>query len=549
MAGLLFIPWVMAIPGVAATASAESADSELGRRIFEQGILPDGSPLRALRAGSLLLEGKSAACATCHRHSGMGSVEGSGATTVLVPPVAGPLLFKPARFHGHFLDSRHHWVPNDAWARALARSAYDEKSLGRALREGWDADGKRLLAPMPHYALDEQAVAALAAYLKQLGAVAAPGVEADTLHLATVITPDAPAGQADTVLGVLRAWATRARGVAKPWRLQVWELTGPPESWGEQLQARYRQQPVFAVLSGVGGAQWSRVHRFCEVNRVPCILPSVEIAPEHEDDYYPVYYSPGAALEARVLARHLITARPVVPEVVQLFSDATGSQAAQTLRSHLETGAMQPNDRLYSPENPAAALTDLPRDGALVLWLRPAELQQLVAIAPQGPDVQHVFFSALLASPEELVLPPAWKARVSWVSLFDDMGLQAQIARARLQRWLKQHGLPHSGSLRLQADAYAACYLFTSALSVISAEEVRRHPVPLSREHLLESLETLVNKYSDGTQWVDPDSHVAYYGRMSLGPGQRMAVRGGSLLRYAPPELRKLVMVSGRIVP
>jgi hypothetical protein len=73
--------------------------------------------------------------------------------------------------------------------------------------------------------------------------------------------------------------------------------------------------------------------------------------------------------------------------------------------------------------------------------------------------------------------------------------------------------------------------------------------VPLGREHVLETLETEVNKYADGTSLVDPDSHVAFYGRMSLGPGQRMAVRGGKLLRYPSPDAQQPVAASARIVP
>ncbi len=44
----------------------------------------------------------------------MGSVEGSLELSLLVPPVAGPLLFAPARFAGTFLNEAHHWVPNKA---------------------------------------------------------------------------------------------------------------------------------------------------------------------------------------------------------------------------------------------------------------------------------------------------------------------------------------------------------------------------------------------------------------------------------------------------
>lgn len=521
---------------------------EVGRRIYEEGILPGGVPLRALRAGVVLFEGKNAACATCHRRSGMGSVEGFGSTTVLVPPVAGPLLFNPARFHGSFLDRSHHWVPNDAWARALTRSAYDEASFERALREGVDADGKRL-SPMPQYPIDDQAFSALVAYLKQLAGKPAPGVEEHTLHLATIITPDVPKEQANAILDVLRAWSASARGIAKSWQLHVWELTGPAENWGDQLQKRYLKQPVYAVLSGAGGAQWSPVHTFCEKHRVPCILPSVEVMPKSGSNYYSVYYSPGVTLEAQVLANYLnhgLDAKKNTPEVVQFYSDATGEHAARSLQSYFK--GRHRIERRYSRTKPEAVLARAPAKGSLVLWLRADEISQLVAASPQPPAV-NIYLSALLAPPEEVSLPAEWKARVSWVSLFDDIGVQGEIAKIRLKRWLKQQGLSDIGSLRVQADAYAASYLFTTALSAISGEEVRRHPVPLGREHLLEALETLVDKYSDGTNWVNPDSHVAYYGRMSLAPGQRVAVRGGALLRYASSESRKLIMASDRIIP
>ena len=185
----------------------------------------------------------------------------------------------------------------------------------------------------------------------------------------------------------------------------------------------------------------------------------------------------------------------------------------------------------------------------MALWLRPGEIAQLTTAMPEPPGAGPIYLSSLLAPPESVVLPPSWKARVTYVSLFDDLGLQGEIARLRLKRWLDQQGLPQSQDLRPQADAYAACYLFAKALGEIRGQEIRRPEVPLSREHVLETLETLVNKYADGTAQVDPDSHVALYGRMSLGPRQRTAVRGGVLLRYASADSDRLVAASDRIVP
>jgi hypothetical protein len=540
-------------PAAGGPSVSDDALADMGRRIYQQGLLPDGSPLRAVRPEGFALEGEQAACATCHRESGMGSVEGSIDRTILVPPVAGPVLFAPARFYGTFLDRSHHWVPNDAWARALTRGAYDEPSLGRSLRQGLDPDGQRLVAPMPRYDLDDRTLSALTAYLRRLGAEPAPGVEANTLHLATVVTPDAPPGYADAVRGVLRGWSAASKTSGSDWHLHIWELSGPAEDWPTQLDARYREQPVFALLSGAGGSEWTPVHRFCERNRIPCILPVVDVAPEGAPGFYSVYFSPGVPLEARILAHHLSTeATPgdgTAPAIVQVFSDTAGHRAAEALAATLEPDRGTPSLRRFRPTAPSAALDAVDEGTVLVLWLRSPDIEQLAAAMPMGPGTGTVYLSSLLAPPESVVLPPAWKDRVTYASLFDDLGLQGEIAKLRLKNWLDHHGLPAGQDLRIQADAYAACYLLSRAIGEIRGQEFRRPKVPLDREHVLETIETGVNKYADGTDLIDPDSHVAYYGRMSLGPRQRTAVRGGMLLRYASPDSQKTVAASGRIVP
>jgi hypothetical protein len=395
-------------------------------------------------------------------------------------------------------------------------------------------------------------VAALSAYLEQLSSTIAPGVEPDVLHLATVVTPDAKPGQADAVVGVLRAWSDSARAPGKSWRLQVWELSGPSETWLAQLQQRYRQQPVYALLSGVGGSNWVPVHEFCEQQRVACVLPSVEVAPDPAGDWYSMYFSPGVGLEARILARYLgdrDAVRDRGANIVQVYSDASGRYAAEALRSHMSSFAGAITDRRFRVTAPRTALKEVSTNDVLVLWLRRDEISQLIAALPAGPATDRIFVSAFLATPEEVSLPATWKQHVRFVSLFDDLGLQGEIARLRLQRWLEQKGLYSSGNRRVQADAYASCYLVNEALGDIRSQEVRRPAVPLSREHLLEVLETLLNKYDDSTDLVDPDSHVAYYGRMSLGPRQRVAVRGGAIMRYASPDSGRLIADGKRIAP
>jgi mono/diheme cytochrome c family protein len=534
---------------VEAAARPAAALVEAGRRIHDDGILPNGEPLVATRPEGLVLEGRYAACVTCHRASGMGSIEGVARDAILVPPLAGPVLFAPARFATTYLNDYHHYVPNDTWRRAMTRPAYDEASLAVSLREGLNSAGQEMAAPMPLYDMDESAVSALAAYLRTLGSTPDPGVEVDAVHLATVITPDADPGSAAAVLGVVRAWTNSARAAGKPWRLHEWRLTGPAGEWQAQLDELYEARPVFALLSGVGLAEWRPVHAFCEQHHIPCLMPSVDVAPVEEKGRYSLYLSPGVGLEARILAEHLASDDSLPVRVVQVFSDAAGEHAAGVLAGVMATRSVTVRTREFSEVSAEALLDELGPDDLLVLWLRPAEVRQLVAAAPQGPPAEGVMLSALLANPEDLDLPPTWRQRVAFVSLFDDLSLQGEIARLRLEHWLERSGLPTDLNRRLQADAYAASYLLNDAVSDIRGQENRRPPVPLTREHVLEVLEDEVQKLSDGTQLIDEDSHVFYYGRMSLGPGQRAAVRGGSILRYASPDSSRLVAASRRIVP
>jgi cytochrome c553 len=346
----------------AMAAVAEPDDESLietGRRIYEDGVMPDGKPLLAMRTEGFVMEGRYAACVSCHRRSGMGSVEGNIDSTVLVPPVAGPVLFAASRFAYSELDKGHHYIPNDAWERVLTRTAYDRQSLARSLREGIDPDGNKLVAPMPLYNLDDSAVAALSAYLEPLSSTPAPGVEPDILHLATVVTPDAKPAQADAVVDVLRAWSESARAPGKPWHLHVWMLSGASETWQAQLEQHYRQQPVFALLSGAGGANWAPVHEFCEQQRLACVLPSVEIAPDPGDDWYSMYFSPGLGLEARILAKYLANAPTSTGNIIQVYSGASGRHAAKTLRSGMGSFTGSINDRRFRLTSPRSALKEI----------------------------------------------------------------------------------------------------------------------------------------------------------------------------------------------
>jgi hypothetical protein len=68
-------------------ASGQAAEVELGRQIYEQGVLSSGE-LTGDRLGRNPVSGAKAACVNCHRRSGMGQVEGD----IAVQPITGNFL-------------------------------------------------------------------------------------------------------------------------------------------------------------------------------------------------------------------------------------------------------------------------------------------------------------------------------------------------------------------------------------------------------------------------------------------------------------------------
>ncbi len=401
---------------VAPDAAPAASAVERGRRIYRDGVPPSGRPLRGLTQGDAPVAGAQLACASCHRPSGFGGVEGGA----LVPPVTGPALFSgtppaAAELLGKLYQEE---LSQASWTRLRAareRPAYTAASLAAALRRGTDPDGRVLDPLMPRYELDEPDLDDLIAYLRTLSAAPAPGVDATAIHFAVVVAPEVDAGKKRAMLDVVEAFfryrnaetrhllerpaaspGTRAnlRQTWRKWVLQTWQLEGPPASWAAQLARSYGEQPVFALLSGLGAGEWRPVHEFCERTAVPCVFPNVDLPVAAPAGAWTLYLSAGLTLEARALGRHLaasaVAGRPV--RIVQLFGDQPpGRVPAAALREELRgekgvrladlaldaAGAVTAGANLKALAGLLSAGPEAPT--ALVLWLDRADL---VALAP-----------------------------------------------------------------------------------------------------------------------------------------------------------------------
>ncbi|HME37756.1 MAG TPA: hypothetical protein VKG63_02245 [Steroidobacteraceae bacterium] len=534
VAGLLLLGFVSAAGWAGEPTQAAGA----GESIYRQGVLSSGTPLMGVRQGAgLSVNGAEAACVNCHRRSGLGSTEGE----LTVPPVTGEYLFHARGATNreavlHYVESMHG-----------NRNPYTDATLARAIREGLDSEGRPLVALMPRFALGDADMAALIDYLKKLGTHRNAGITPTLLHFATIVTPEADPVKRQGMLAVLEQYvkdkndfplspSPRMRTSGKTmfaksmyvanrhWQLHLWELTGPPERWREQLDQHFAREPVMAVLSGLGGRHWGPVHEFCERQQVPCLFPNVEVPDIAEGDFYSLYFSKGVLLESELIAHRIADSfkDPRGRTVRQVFrGDDSGAAAARTLAAALKGGGISVQDQLVTgdPQHGVpGALRGAATADALVLWLRPADL---AALGQPPATASVVYLSGLMGGLEQSPLPPAWRERTRLAYPFD-------LPERRLVRldyplgWFALRHIPLVAE-QVQADTYLACGVL--------AETLNHMADTIDPDYLVERLQEI----------LDHRILTGYYPRLTLATGQSLASKGGFLVKFAEPTGTRIV--------
>lgn len=540
----LFLAVLIMLAVYPSQAAALSATEAAGKRIYREGLLPSGEPLRGTVNSGVTLSGAAAACAGCHRRSGLGGGEGQNT----VRPIAGRMLFESPPDRGSL-----------SYGAVKNRPAYTMSTLARALREGIDSAGRTLDVLMPRFELSDDDVLQLAAYLEQLAPGTAPGVSGSEIHFATVIAPDVAQQQEQAMLDTLQAFfrdknggtrqERRRREVGRSvsgseqmyrgyrnWQLHAWRLGGPPESWRAQLENHYRKQPVFAVLGGLGARGWQPVHEFCERNEIPCLFPSVDFPVTAENGYSSFYFSRGLALEAEVLAKHLADTGQG-GAIVQVFrDDAVGRVPAQALRAamqHRGSGAVI--DRPLPGNQPVPdsfwlQLLSVDRPKTLILWLNDADIASFPARMKSPPLLDSLYLSgSLVEETGRLRQSDDWLEKTRIVYPFELKERRAPRV-SRMNAWLRARNIPLLDE-RVQANAYFAAIIAGDALAHMDEN--------FSRDYFIERVEHM----------TEQSLFPAIYPRLSLGPGQRFASKGGYVARFARDPGNTLEPLGGWIVP
>lgn len=522
---------------------AEITKPTAGEMIFQQGKLPSGALLRGNREAGVFVEGEGVACINCHRRSGLGSFAGQ----IKIPPIIGKYLFRSPDENAQDVDAPH--VMIGAVIEKQSTEKYTDETVARAIREGVGRGGRKLNYLMPRFKMDDATMASLIAHLKTLSNAPVPGVFDDTLHFATIITPDADPIARQGMLDVINHFVAdknsfirggkrpmkNAKGieyrVTRRWQMHVWELAGAPDTWQQQLQQKLSAEPIFAVISGLGGKTWQPIHDFCGREKIPCLFPNVDDPVVNENDFYSIYYAKGVTLEAQLIAHQIQNTQTKPRNIVQIYRQGdVGEQGAKEAQNQLESQKIKVANRVLkeasSNEELRAALGSVQADDVLLLWLRQEDLSLLpVEIA----TVQATYMSGLMAGLENAHLSGTWRETVRMTYPLD-LPEGRKVRMNYPLGWFKVKHIPVVAE-RVQSDTYLALGILSETLMGMLDS--------FQRDYLVERVEDMLSRRVI----------TGYYPRLGLAPKQRFASKGGYIVYFDGSEGTKLIAESDWIVP
>ena len=533
-----------------------------GEKMYREGVLPSGQPLKALVMGDIPVDGRMFTCDDCHQRSGLGSVEG----TVITWPTNGKELYVPRRRTGAWRPPQSNVESKNPrrnlpeyWQQvAEVRPAYTDRTLAHLLRAGEDSAGRKLDNIMPRYMLNPGNMEIFVHYLKNLSVELDPGVNDTVLTVATVIAGDVPDYERLSMLSVLKTHIAthnsqtrheekRARSgpfykseMHKAYRrlkLNIWELEGDEASWPRQLEEYYRQEPVFALLGGISEGSWAPIHHFSEQHKIPCIFPITDLPVISKSDWYTLYFSKGFYQEGEAAAKYLRATGKFEKKVhvVQVFrEDQKGTALAEGFAETWQKfGGAAPENRILQAgdtvsEDFWSTIAGSADPFVLLLWLGADDLKHVERLSGQSTQLDMVFISANMIKSNFSHVPDTIREKVYMTYPYSIAGENSRRLSV-IERWLKMRKI-EPGDLTIQSKMYFLGWTLAMAIKQIRSE--------FFRDYFFEGFDMM----------TDQDYAIAVYPRLTFGNGQRYASKGCYIVQITKGENPHIVTKSDWVV-
>jgi len=517
-----------------------------GERMYRQGVLENGEPLRAYVKGDIPVPGTAFTCVSCHLRAGIGSVEGG----VYTPPTNGRSLYQPVK-------KIYKGVPVKYNESPFRRPAYTDATLVEVLRSGVDPEGKVLSDVMPRYLLEDEDAELLVTYLKKLSSEFSPGVSDTEIRFATVYSEDVPAADRDAMIAGLEKYISDKNDMAKSYRrtttardrlmaramstskelesrrltLSRWVLKGSPDTWRAQLEEYNGKEPVFALLGGLVSGEWGPVHRFSEENRIPCLFPNTDLPVVSDTDWYTLYLSKGFYQEGEAVARFLnrrdeTGAGVPVLQIVRLSREgralADGFERTWSSLGHEPpvTVTLQEGETLTGAR--LAALLEREKPRVVLFWDGGALIPQLRELGSLRQQPQSVFVSGRYAGEALYALPEELRANTYIAYPYRLPGEKV------IEPMMKSEVRFRVDDNRIAQQTYSLVQVLTMAVMEIKDNYFR--------DHFLDAI------------GMSMDRVVPLYERLSFGPGQRYASKGCYIVQLKKGDGRELTKMSDWVI-
>lgn len=552
---LLAVNTNAASPAVDVDTSATLDAAEvhrLGERMYREGVLPNGKPLRGFVRGDVEIDSTMFSCSNCHARSGLGTVEGQ----ISSPAVNGASLYKPLY---NFKDQLKNVLSEKKGVQRTAhavRPAYTDETLARAISGGVDPSGRVFAPVMPRYFLEQDDMRILVGYLRTLSVELSPGVTDSTMKLATIVSDDVPPADREAMLILLEnlvklnkqsvnlkktpQYAKMAKMLDEAFFRNItiarWELKGPPATWRAQLEEYNRKDPVFAIMGGITGGEWQPIHEFCEERQIPCLFPVTDFPVISETSWYTWYFSKGYYQEGETAARFIAGSDklPHGKKVLQIASATregkalasgfmnawheTGKPAIETVT--LDHGQLLTKDALKG-------LIDKYNPAALVVWAGPEVTSSLDVMAGNSEPPEMIIVSSRYLG-KSLGSIPEHLRGMTFITYPYRLPEDEKKYEGYVKTLMMAGKLEHNDEKRISSRTFSLVHLFLEGL--------RELKLNFYRDNLLDVLAMI------------PDQYLPDFERLSFGPGQRYASKGCYIVQLEKGADARLIRKSDWVV-